>query len=144
MEIDPFALASDLLAANILLTRRLREADRSSELTTAQRSVISRLINHGPHTLGELAAAEKVRPPTITRIIQYLEREDFVVRKSTSDKRVSKVDYTSKAWTTLERAKTRRTNSLGHQIGELTSSQRQKLQEIIPILNRLSETNLDR
>ena len=144
MEIDPFALASDLLAANILLTRRLREADRSSELTTAQRSVISRLINHGPHTLGELAAAEKVRPPTITRIIQYLEREGFVVRKSTSDKRVSKVDYTSKAWTTLERAKTRRTNSLGHQIGELTSSQRQKLQEIIPILNRLSETNLDR
>ena len=140
-EIDAHTLANRLQSALILLVRAMREKDRSSELTSAQRSVLSRLINHGPHTLGDLANAEKVRPPSMTRTIQQLERAGYIIRKPTQDKRVSKVDYTSKAWSTLEKTKTRRASHLAQSIQNLTAKEQQSVLAAIPILEKLAHPN---
>ncbi len=140
IETDPSSMGRRLHSATILLVRTLREADRTTLLTSAQRSVLARLINDGPHTLGELARAEKVRPPTITRLIQQLERDGYVVRKPTKDRRVSAVDYTSKAWAALESSKTSRSNSLVERIRKLNKNQQKQLAQAIPILSMLADT----
>ena len=47
--------------------------------------------------MGELAAAEQVRPPTISRLVKDLERHGLVSRKADpGDERVQKVSATAK------------------------------------------------
>ena len=56
------------------LGRRLRQMrDESVELTASQSSAMGVLLNRGDLTMGELAAEEQVRPPTITRVVKGLE-----------------------------------------------------------------------
>ncbi len=70
------------LAMRIL--RRVREADAESELSTARLSALSTLVYDGPSSVGELAAAERVTAPTMSRLVTALERAGYVTRESDS------------------------------------------------------------
>ena len=70
--------ADRLHSAAIHLLRRLRTEDSASGLSAPRLSALSVVIVGGPITLGALAAAEQVRPPTITRLVRELEREGLV------------------------------------------------------------------
>src|SRR2546423_14998261 len=70
---SPRDVADRLHSAAIHLLRRVRSTDVQTGVTPAQLSALSVLMS-GPKTLGQLAAAEQVRPPTITRLAQDLER----------------------------------------------------------------------
>src|ERR687883_145288 len=73
-------LADRLHSAAIHLLRRLRREDARTGLSGPRLSALSVVVFAGPRTLGELAAAEQVRPPTMTRLVQALEREGLVAR----------------------------------------------------------------
>jgi hypothetical protein len=62
---SPREVADRLHSAAIHLLRRVRSTDVQTGVTPAQLSALSVLMS-GPKTLGQLAAAEQVRPPTIT------------------------------------------------------------------------------
>src|SRR5205807_9274864 len=79
--------ADRLHSAAIHLLRRLRVGDRESGIGPAQLSALSVLVFGGPRSLGELADAEQVRPPTLSRIVSGLERAGLVKRESTEDGR---------------------------------------------------------
>jgi len=72
--------ADKLHSAAIHLLRRLRVRDRESGIGPAQLSALSVLVFGGPRSLGELADAEQVRPPTMSRIVSGLERARLVKR----------------------------------------------------------------
>src|ERR1700740_1558314 len=80
-------MADRLHAAAIHLLRRLRVRDRESGIGPAQLSALSVLGFGGPRSLGELADAEQVRPPTMSRIVSGLQREGLVKREATEDGR---------------------------------------------------------
>src|SRR2546428_11217084 len=84
-------LAADLRVAIGRTARRLRQqADEG--VTASSLSALWSVERLGPVTLGELAAAERVRPPTITRIVARLEQDGFVTRKiDPSDPRVARI-----------------------------------------------------
>src|SRR5919204_601997 len=65
--------ADRLHSASIHVLRRVAREDAASGLSAARLSALSVLVFGGPRTLGELAAAERVRPPTITSIVRGLE-----------------------------------------------------------------------
>src|SRR5437868_5235185 len=65
-------LADRLHSAAIHLLRRVRRQDEVSGVGPAQLSALSVLVFGGPSTLGGLAAAEMVRPPTMSRIVAGL------------------------------------------------------------------------
>ena len=73
--------AERLHSAAIHLLRRLRRHDVRSGVGPARLSALSVLVFGGPRTLGELAAAEQVRPPTMTRIVAALEADALVARR---------------------------------------------------------------
>jgi DNA-binding MarR family transcriptional regulator len=72
--------AAALHSAAIHLLRHLRKADAASGLSPARLSALSVIVFGGSCTLGELAAAEGVRPPTMTKLVQALESDGFVSR----------------------------------------------------------------
>src|SRR6516165_5444884 len=73
-EISPNAqeLADHLHSAAIHLLRRLRRKDDPTGLNAPRLSALSVIVFAGPITLGDLARAEQVRPPTMTRIVDAL------------------------------------------------------------------------
>src|SRR5204863_2334816 len=74
---ESFETADRLHSAAIHLLRRLRVRDRESGVGPAQLSALSVLVlGGGPRSLGELAEAEQVRPPTMSRIVAGLVRSE--------------------------------------------------------------------
>src|SRR5712692_8958291 len=97
--IDPraAAVANRLHSAAIHLLRRLRTEDDVMGLTAPLASALSVVVFGGPITLGALARAEQVRPPTITRVVHQLERRGLVTREpDAEDRRVQRVRATAK------------------------------------------------
>ena len=74
------AVASALRLAVMRLARRLRAERSDSSLTISQIAALSTLERTGPLTPGELAAAERVQPPSMTRIAASLEAAGLVTR----------------------------------------------------------------
>src|SRR5262249_54228590 len=92
------AIADRLHSAAIHLLRRLRVEDKAMGLSAPRASVLSVLVFRGPVTMSALAEAEQVRPPTITRLVDGLERRGLVRRVSDAgDGRVQLVEATAAA-----------------------------------------------
>src|SRR3954466_10111561 len=85
-------LADRLHSAAIHLLRRLRREDDASGLPAPQLSALSVIVFGGPVTLGQLASAEQVRPPTISRLVATLERAGLVEREiDAADRRITRL-----------------------------------------------------
>ncbi len=88
--------ADRLHSAAIHLLRRVRRSDALTGLAAAQLSALSVLMG-GPRTLGEMAAAEQVRPPTMSKLVTEMEAGGLVRRSADRrDARVVRVEMTAK------------------------------------------------
>jgi DNA-binding MarR family transcriptional regulator len=122
----------------IHLLRRLRREDVKAGLTGPRLSALSVIVFGGPITLGELAAAEQVRPPTMTRLVRALEDEQLVRReKDPSDGRIVRLSATAKGESLLHEGRTRRVRRLAGPLGELTASERATLDDAAGVLARV-------
>ena len=103
-------VAERLHALAIHLLRRVAAADGRAGVTGPRLSVLSVLVlGGGPRTVGALADAEHVRPPTMTRLIQAMEREGLVTRAaSPDDARATIIRATPAGARILRRARERR------------------------------------
>ena len=134
----PDYLADRWHSLAIHLLRRLRREDTKVGLTGPRLSALSVIVLGGPITLGELAAAEQVKPPTMTRLVRALEDEGLVRRESDPrDGRVVRLSATSKGESLLHAGRARRVRRLATPIGELTTSERETLREAAEILARV-------
>ena len=110
---DAADVADRIHSAAIRLLRYVRKEDAAAGVSAAQLSVLSVLVFHGPQSLTQLAAAEQVRLPTMSRLISELERRELVGRKLvTSDRRVSHIAATKKGRALLEEGRRRRLTRL--------------------------------
>src|SRR5881628_3572829 len=101
----PQDLADRLHSASIHLLRRLRRTDPLTGVSAAQLSALSVLMS-GPRTIGELASAEQVQPPTISRLIRQMEAEGLVQReRDPADQRVVWVGSTDTGQRILARGR---------------------------------------
>src|SRR5215212_2155556 len=132
-------IASRLNSAAIHLLRRLRREDRALGISAARLSALSVVVFGGPLTLSELAAAEDVTPPTMTRLVGALEAEGLIARASDpGDGRVVRVRATAKGRRVMERGRARRTESLAAQLAALSPDQLDTLEHATAILEALT------
>lgn len=111
-------------SAAIHALRYAARVDPASGLSAARLSALSVLVFGGPKTLGELAAAEQVRPPTMTRIVHGLVQHGLVRREpDRNDGRVVHVRASSKGRRVLQQARRRRIASLAERLSNLDSDQ---------------------
>ena len=98
--------------------------DVETGVAAARLSALSVLVFGGPRTLGELAAAEQVRRPTMTRIVQALEEDGLVRRESDrEDGRVVRVRATAKGERVMWRGRTRRVENLAALLEPLSAKE---------------------
>lgn len=134
------SLAGALRLSVMRLSRRLRnERDADDDLTPTQLAVLGTLWRFGPMTVGDLAAAEKVRPPSMTRTLSCLAESGLVERTpSDSDRRVVVVALTDHAHAVLDESRRRKEAWLNRQLATLSPAERAVLRDALPILERLS------
>lgn len=119
----------------IHLLRRVRRRDAESGIGPAQLSALSVAVFDGPLTLGELARAEQVRPPTITRVVADLERAGLIERETDADdRRVIRVRATARGRAALRKGRERRIAELAAVLAGLTESERGVLERAAGVL----------
>jgi DNA-binding MarR family transcriptional regulator len=127
-----------LHSAAIHLLRRLRREDDASGLPAPQLSALSVIVFGGPLTLGALAAAEQVRPPTITKLVATLEAAGLVARETDpDDRRVVRVKATARGARLLHDGRQRRVATLAATLARLSVVDRAKLARALPVLERV-------
>lgn len=104
-------VAPQLRMAVVRLARRLRQLDEAAEgITVSRLSALAVVAKHGPLTLGALAEAERVQPPTMTRIAARLEEAGLLQRTTQpGDRRVTLVEATERGRRLLVESRSRRT-----------------------------------
>jgi DNA-binding MarR family transcriptional regulator len=133
-------LASQLRVSVMRLARRLRnERDPENPLSTSQISVLGVLIRHGEQTVGQLAAHERVQPPSMTRTVNALAEAGYVVRRSSeTDGRAVLVDLSDQGRETLLADRRRRDAWLARELKSLTPDERDLLRKVAPLIERLA------
>jgi DNA-binding MarR family transcriptional regulator len=132
-------LAASLRLAVMRLARRLRQ-QAEADLTPSMLSALSTIERSGPITLSELAAAERVRPPTITTIVGRLESAGLVNREiDPSDRRVSRVSLSPRGIRLIEATRSRKNAYLARRLARLDAEERSTLERAARILERLME-----
>ncbi len=134
-------LAHALRPAVMRLARRLRQMqDDSLGLNPNQLSAMSVLLNSGDQLMGELAAHEKVQPPSMTRIVNSLEASGHVARRpDPRDHRQCLVTLTESGRQVLLANRRRRDEWLAVRIAELDPADREVLRHAVQILERLNQ-----
>lgn len=134
-------LAAELRLSVMRLRRRLaHERDPDNELSLGSMTVLGCLYRHGEMTVGELAAAERVQPPSMTRTVNCLEEGGYVNRRPhDTDGRQVLVVLSEQGRESLLADRARRDAWLAQRLRELTADERAVLRRAAPILDRLSQ-----
>ncbi len=137
---ESWVVADRLHSAAIHLLRRVRKADTASGVGPAQLSALSVLVFGGARTLGELARAEQVRPPTMTRIVGGLQRAGLVrCERDAQDRRVVRVRATAKGVQVMQAGRRRRIELLTARLRRVNPRSRALLARAADILEGLFE-----
>jgi DNA-binding MarR family transcriptional regulator len=134
-------VADMLHGAAIRLLRYVRKEDAASGITGAQLSVLSVLAYGGPQTLGALAAAEQVKPPTMSQQIGALEALGLVARRPL-DRRSAEVSVTPKGRRLLEAGRRRRLARLIRAIDRLPPEQIDRLGQAAGLIVAITDSTL--
>lgn len=132
------ALADRLHSSAIHLLRQLRKEDDASGLSAPRLSALSVVVFGGPLTLGQLAAAEQVKPPTMTRIVTGLEKDGLVQRIGDArDRRLTRIRSTEKGRSVLAAGRARRVEKLATAVGRLRGSELAELTRGVQLLGEI-------
>jgi DNA-binding MarR family transcriptional regulator len=135
---EALAAADRLHSAAIHLLRRVRRQDTAAGVGPAQLSALSVLVFAGPKTLGELAAAEQVKPPTMSRIVAGLERNLLIeITRDPEDARRMHIRSSSKGAGLLQQARRRRIKSLAGHLSILAPVELATLNRAVEILKNV-------
>jgi DNA-binding MarR family transcriptional regulator len=134
-------LASELRLSVMRLRRRLaNERHPDNELSLNQMAVLGALYRIGDLAVGELAAHERVQPPSMTRTVNCLEEGGYVTRRPhETDRRQVLVALTETGRATVLADRARRDAWLAQRLRELSPEDRAVLRAAAPILERLAQ-----
>jgi DNA-binding MarR family transcriptional regulator len=139
-------LADRLHSAAIQLLRRVRVRDGELGLSAPRLSALSVIVFAGPITISELAATQGVRPPTMTRLVDGLERDGLAMREAhPEDGRSVQVRATGMGRLALSRERQQRTGALSTRLAELSTRDRETLGRAVALMERVAhDTPRDR
>lgn len=140
ISVQALEAADRLHSAAIHLLRGLRIRDRESGVGPAQLSALSVLVFSGPKSLAELAQAEQVKPPTMSRIAAGLVRAKLAhMVTNKQDRRSVIISATSKGIHVMRQARQRRVESLANAVRVLSDAEIRRLREAAQQIEKLSK-----
>jgi DNA-binding MarR family transcriptional regulator len=139
---DPAAAPIDVTRLRVAIARVSRSLRRHelAGLTPTQLSALATVEQAGPLRLGDLAAAEKIAPSTLTRLVTKLEESGYVQREPVpGDARASTLVVTDEGHAILERIRQESTTLLAGSLRRLSPDQLAALAAALPALERIAE-----
>ena len=141
---DSKAIADRLHSVAIHLLRGLRAADRASGLSGPRLSALSVIVFRAPITLTDLAAAEQVRAPTMSRLVRTLEAGGLVMRRTDpGDGRVVLFRATPRGVRLLQAGRARRVASLADAMDRLPPADQDIIRRALEVLEPLAASLRD-
>jgi DNA-binding MarR family transcriptional regulator len=132
-------LAARLRQAVTRVNRRLRVTSLG-EISPAQASMLASVELLDAPTLGDLAAAEQIQPPSVTRLVKGLAEAGYLVQKTdANDRRSTRVGITPRGKKALTEIRDRKTQFLNSKLSALSAKELQKAQELVTLLEGLLE-----
>ncbi len=131
-------MATRLHAASVRMLRMLRRQDEATGLTGPRLSALSVLVFGGPMSLAELAAAEQVKAPTMSRLVEALVREGLATRDpDPANRRMVRIAATAQGVRLLEAGRRRRVKALTDRLTRLADSEQRALARGVELLERV-------
>jgi DNA-binding MarR family transcriptional regulator len=132
------AVAERLHSTAIHLLRRVRVQDAASGISPARLSALSVIVFGGPISLRDLAKAEQVRPPTMSRIVDALETGGLARRKvNARDRRGVTIEATGKGVTLLQEGRRRRVRLLARDLARLSPAELTGLESSLRAIQKI-------
>ncbi|HZE49042.1 MAG TPA: MarR family transcriptional regulator [Jatrophihabitantaceae bacterium] len=133
-------LSAALRPSLLRLTRILRNQRVDMSVTLTQLSAMGTLRKKGAMSAGDLAAHERVQPPSMTKVLAMLEEKGMVTRAAhPTDKRQAIIALTPAGLELLESERRQRDAWLSQRLAQLTPDERAALRDVIPVLDKLAE-----
>jgi DNA-binding MarR family transcriptional regulator len=133
-------LSAALRPSLLRLTRIIRNQRVDMSVTLTQLSAMGTLSKKGPMSAGDLAACERVQPPSMTKVLASLEEKGLVRRDShPTDKRQAIIVLTAAGEALLDSERRQRDAWLSQRVGRLSAAERDALRDVIPVLDKLAE-----
>lgn len=130
--------ADRIHAQAIRLLRRLRREDAATGLSPARASALSVLVFGGPSSLGELAAAEQVTAPTMSRVVTALVADGLVAREGDpDDRRAVRLRATARGVRLLQQGRERRLRAFAALLSGLDDAELDTLARSADLLERV-------
>ncbi|MER8184842.1 MarR family transcriptional regulator [Kitasatospora sp. NPDC094015] len=140
---DPTVPAADLARLRLAVSRLHRQMVQASsrlDLTFAQLSALARIEAHAPIRLVDLAARERVAPPSMIRTLAPLHADGLIAKEpDPQDRRSALITVTAHGRETIARIRLERSQLLAERIGQLTAEQQDALLAALPVLELLAE-----
>jgi DNA-binding MarR family transcriptional regulator len=131
-------LASSLRLSLLRAARRIRSQRVNTTATLSQLSALATVNKCGPLSAGEIAAVERVQPPSMTKILAALETSGWVARASHPDDRRQSIISITDAGRQLMAEETRaRDEWLAERLVDFSAEDIQKLRDAVGVLDRL-------
>ena len=135
----PERIADALHSAAIHLLRRVRKEDERTGISPARLSALSVLVFGGPMRLTDLARAEQVKPPTMTRIVAGLEADGLVRRRGVSgDARAISLEPTARGIKVMQEGRRRRVQRLAAALENLPAHEQEALARAAALVERVA------
>ncbi|MCU1658212.1 MAG: transcriptional regulator, MarR family [Pseudonocardiales bacterium] len=133
-------LAAVLRPSLLRLTRIVRNQRVDMSITLTQLSAMGTLHKHGPMSAGELAACERVQPPSMTKVLANLEERGLVRREAhPTDRRQAIMSITGEGVALLESERRSRDAWLSQRLAQLTPEERALIRNVIPVFDKLAQ-----
>ncbi|MEA2475916.1 MAG: hypothetical protein QOC87_115 [Actinomycetota bacterium] len=137
-ELDTQLVARLRLAVS-RLARRLRQ-EAETGVSPSMLSALSSIERLGPCTLGELAAHERIQPPTLTRVVSRLHEDGLVERiPDPTDRRIIRVQLSTQGKSFIQRVRTRKNAYLSRKLRGLDMDELHAIETAVVALERLLE-----
>lgn len=132
-------VSARLHSTAIRLLRTLRREDDGSGLSAPRLSALSVIVYGGPMSLAELAAAEQVKAPTMSRIVDALVERRLISREAKpGDRRSVRISATEQGMQLLNAGREQRVGALVARLSKLADSERRALARGVEILERIA------
>ncbi len=122
------------------LSRRLRPTEAAGSLTATEVDVLVAAERRGPIRLSDLASFAGLNPTMLSRIVPKLEEAGLIRRLGVEgDRRICRVEATTKGHRLLERIRSERNDALSKRLGEFGPAEREAVRLALPVLEELAE-----
>ena len=141
---DQEEIAASLYRSISKLSHRLRTVSLPGGFTPERLRTLSTIHSHGPISVTGLAAMERVRPATVSRMISSLEEEGLIKRRDVKhDKRSVLISTTPKGRQMYLRANQEYLKRIRAAMDSLDSGDTERIRSLATLLEKLG-TALDR